>query len=200
MTFDTLLNRLTANPPLRLIALAGPPASGKTSLAEKLAQAMGPGVQALPMDGFHLDNDRLRELDLLHRKGAPQTFDATGFLSAVDALSRGRLKTWPGFDRDADAVVPDAISLTLTAKTFVIEGNYLLLKQPIWQDLRRYWDRAVWLDVEEAVLRRRLVQRWLDQGLSEEAAKTRAEGNDLVNATLIIDQSDRENAITYTPA
>lgn len=200
MTFDTLLNSLTTNPPLRLIALAGPPASGKTSLAAKLAQAMGPGVQALPMDGFHLDNDRLRALDLLHRKGAPETFDATGFLSAVDALSRGRLKTWPGFDRDADAVVPDAISLTLTAKTFVIEGNYLLLKQPIWQDLRRYWDGAVWLDVEEAVLRRRLVQRWLDQGLSEEAAKTRAEGNDLVNARLIIAQSDRENAITYTAA
>lgn len=200
MTFDTLLNALTTNPPFRLIALAGPPASGKTSLAANLAQAMGPGVQALPMDGFHLDNDRLRALDLLHRKGAPETFDATGFLSAVDALSRGRLKTWPGFDRDADAVVADAISLTTTAKTFVIEGNYLLLKQPIWQDLRRYSDRAVWLDVEEAVLRRRLVQRWLDQGLSEEAAKTRAEGNDLVNARLIIDQSDRENAITYTPA
>jgi pantothenate kinase len=200
MTFDTLLNRLTANPPLRLIALAGPPASGKTSLAAKLAQAMGPGAQALPMDGFHLDNDRLRALDLLHRKGAPETFDARGFLSAVDALSHGRLKTWPGFDRDADAVVPDAISLRLTARTFVIEGNYLLLKQPIWQDLRRYWDRAVWLDIEEAVLHRRLVQRWLDQGLSEEAAKTRAEGNDLVNARLIIAQSDRENAITYTPA
>ena len=200
MTFDTLLNSMTANPPLRLIALVGPPASGKTSLAAKLAQSMGPGVQALPMDGFHLDNDRLRALDLLHRKGAPETFDASGFLSAVDALSRGRLKTWPGFDRDADAVVPDAISLTLTAKTFVIEGNYLLLKQPIWQDLRRYWDRAVWLDVEEAVLRQRLVQRWLDQGLSQEAAKTRAEGNDLVNARLIIEQSDRENAITYTPA
>ena len=200
MTFDALLSSLTPDPPLRLIALAGPPASGKTSLAEKLAAAMGPGVQALPMDGFHLDNATLEARGLLHRKGAPETFDALAFLRAVEALSKGMLETWPGFDRDADAVVPNAFSLTTDAKTFVIEGNYLLLNQPIWRDLRGYWDRAVWLDVEEAVLRQRLIQRWLDQGLSAQAAKARAEGNDMVNARLIADQSTLEDVIRFTPA
>ena len=200
MTFDALISVLMTERPKGLIAVAGPPGSGKTSLSNKLAEAMGPGVQALPMDGFHLDNATLEAQGLLHRKGAPETFDAQGFLDAVTALSEGKLETWPGFDREADSVVPDAIVLAPTATTFLIEGNYLLLNQPVWRDLRRFWDQAIWLDVNETVLRRRLVQRWLDHGLSSEAARARVEDNDMVNARLIVAQSDLEDAVIFANA
>ena len=58
----------------------------------------------------------------------------------------------------------------------------------------------IWLDVDETVLRRRLVQRWLDHGLSSEAAKVRADSNDIVNARLIVAQSDLEQAVIFTNA
>jgi len=49
----------------KLIALAGPPASGKTTLswalADNLSQA-GCSTSVVPMDGFHLDNRVLSDL------------------------------------------------------------------------------------------------------------------------------------------
>ncbi len=63
----------------RLIALAGAPASGKSTLAHALC-ALVPGACVVPMDGFHLDNALLEARGLLARKGAPETFDARGFL------------------------------------------------------------------------------------------------------------------------
>ena len=61
-----------------LIAIGGPPASGKSTLAETLQerlneQSMPCGL--VPMDGFHLDNEILNARGLLSRKGAPETFD-----------------------------------------------------------------------------------------------------------------------------
>lgn len=197
MTFDNLLDLLTRDGPPRLLALAGPPASGKTTLSERLAAALGPRAQALPMDGFHLDNSILTARGLLHRKGAPETFDAAGFLKAIEALSAKSLHVWPGFDRQADCVVPCAIPLNPDTETFVVEGNYLLLNQPVWRDLRGFWGGAVWLSVDEAVLRERLIRRWRDHGLSDADAETRAEGTDMVNARLILAQSDIQDALIF---
>ena len=67
----------------------------------------------------------------------------------------------------------------------VIEGNYLLLDQPPWSGLVRFFDRTLFLAVEREELRRRLVARWLSHGLDPEAARARAEGNDLANADLV---------------
>ncbi|MEL6211103.1 MAG: AAA family ATPase, partial [Pseudomonadota bacterium] len=64
-----------------LVALAGPPGVGKSTVAEAVLTALvGQGISAalVPMDGYHLDNAILRERDLLHRKGAPETFDVHG--------------------------------------------------------------------------------------------------------------------------
>ena len=49
------------------------------------------------------------------------------------------------------------------------------------------WDVALRLDVPLEELRARLVQRWLDHGLSPAEAAARAEGNDLANARRVRD-------------
>ena len=41
------------------IAIAGPPGSGKSSLAAALCTHLGEASCAIPMDGFHLDNSIL---------------------------------------------------------------------------------------------------------------------------------------------
>lgn len=171
------------------LAIAGPPASGKSTTAERLAQALGPVAQVIPMDGFHLDNATLSARGRLHRKGAPDTFDVAGFAAMLTDLRAGTLRTYPTFDRRADATVPEGGRIRAQARIFLIEGNYLLLERDGWRNLAPFWDKTIFLPVAEEVLRARLIQRWLDHGLSQDAARARAEDNDLPNALTVMRES-----------
>ena len=65
-----------------------------------------------------------------------------------------------------------------------------MLDAPFWCDLSKYWDFSVFLDVEPKLLRERLMQRWLDQGLSSDQAKKRVKDNDLVNVETVVSGSN----------
>lgn len=188
---DTLTDHVLAAPrksKRRLVALAGAPGSGKSTLAETLAQALtarGATAQVVPMDGFHLDNRILTALDLLDRKGAPETFDVTGFARLMQALGSDTPVYYPLFDRTRDIAIAGAGHLKDDCDTVIVEGNYLLLDADHWRSLSTFWDVRVRLDVDLPTLRQRLIDRWLDEGLTEHAAVARAEGNDLRNAQLI---------------
>ena len=191
MTPEALATLIMAKPakhPRKVVGVAGPPASGKSTLAGHLATLI-PNTQVVPMDGFHLDNTTLEQMDLLARKGAPQTFDASGFVNLVGRLGRGDALRYPIFDRDRDAVVEDAKELPTTCETVIVEGNYLLLDEAPWTHLGPAFDLTVFLSVDKQVLSQRLLQRWRDQGLSEAAAQARALENDLPNAMTVIDRS-----------
>ena len=172
----------------KLVAVVGPPASGKTTLARVLAEcltAAGCATSVVPMDGFHLDNRILSRLGLMDRKGAPQTFDVEGVVRLCRALPDANRVFYPTFDRDEDFARAGAGMVDASCDCVVVEGNYLLLDAPHWKDLAGLWDVSVRLDVPTEVLRQRLVQRWLDFGLPRDQAERRATGNDLVNAALI---------------
>ena len=89
-----------ANNPARfqsplLVAIAGPPASGKSTLAENLVTSLNRELNAeasvvLPMDGFHLDNVLLDCMDARARKGAPHTFDIDGFTVMLQRVSTSK--------------------------------------------------------------------------------------------------------------
>ncbi len=168
----------------RIIAIAGPPASGKTTLAAQLAARIGRAC-VVAMDGFHRDNEDLERHGLLARKGAPETFDAASFVALVKACRAGGAIAVPTFDRDLDRVVPGGASVAATDETILVEGNYLLLEAAPWSDLAPLWDFTLQIRVPVAILRRRLIDRWLEQGLDEPRAIARAEGNDLVNVQLV---------------
>ena len=84
---DRLLG-LLAETGRRLVAIAGPPGGGKSTLCERLdheLNASRPGVAAIvPMDGYHFDDAILREKGTLARKGAPFTFDVGGLQIRAD--------------------------------------------------------------------------------------------------------------------
>lgn len=173
----------------RLIALAGPPATGKSTLAEALRDhlvAAGDHATVVPMDGFHLDNRILAEKGLLPRKGAPETFDAAGFIALVQRLKAGGDVVIPVFDRARDIAIAGAALVPAAARMVIVEGNYLMLDEAPWRALAPLWDLAIFLDAPETELRARLVRRWLDHGLGAEAALARAEANDLPNARRIL--------------
>ncbi|ABG31802.1 nucleoside/nucleotide kinase family protein [Roseobacter denitrificans] len=184
---EALAARITALPfrnKRRLIALAGPPASGKSTLAEALAERV-PNSCALPMDGFHLDNRILRERGLSARKGAPETFDVAGLAHLLRRLLREDSVVYPLFDRHLDCAVAGAGIAEASATTVIVEGNYLLLDAPEWRDLRPLWDFAVYVSVSSDVLRARLLKRWHDHGFADADAQAKVAQNDMPNAQTI---------------
>ena len=193
MTADiaALLERVLQSPrrqARRVVAIAGPPASGKSTLAAALVAALqqaGVSSQLVPMDGFHLDNRILTARGILDRKGSPPSFDAIGLLRLVQVLGASQELYYPVFDRDRDLSIAGAGHIAPDCDTIVIEGNYLLMDAPIWRDMAGYWDLAIQLTCAEAELEARLTKRWLDQGLTPEAARLRAQSNDMPNARLV---------------
>ncbi|KFE34630.1 AAA family ATPase [Thioclava atlantica] len=169
-----------------VIALVGAPGSGKSHLARELAAGLGAEAAIVAMDGFHRDNDWLDAQGLRHVKGAPETFDTQGFHDLLAALKSTREDMpVPGFDRDADAVVPGAVTVPGQARYLIVEGNYLLLTRPGWRELYPLFDLSVRIDVPEEELRARLNGRWREQGLDLAEIRRRVEENDLPNGRVI---------------
>src|SRR5262245_21000518 len=119
-----------------LLGLTGPPGVGKSALAEALVRAFEAAYGAeravvVGMDGFHLRQAELRRLRHEHVKGAPETFDADGFISLLRRLRDPRsLVAAPAFDRSAEEPVPGVVSVRPSHRLVVVEGNYLLLDGP----------------------------------------------------------------------
>lgn len=172
-----------------LLAIAGPPASGKSSLAEALCREFDQkarGAVVLPMDGFHLDNDVLDAKSLRAVKGSPASFDADAFIDMVRKIKKGQHVFAPLFDRTLDLSKAGAIEIS-DQRLIIIEGNYLLFDQAPWRELAQYWDISSRLNPPLEEIHKRCIERWIAHGHSEEEAKARAKNNDLVNARLIMD-------------
>jgi fructokinase len=198
VTVDRIAARVLALPqaaPRLRIAIAGPPGAGKSTFAAALVERLGPAAALVPMDGFHLDNAVLSARGLLARKGAPETFDALGFVRMVERLGQDADVVIPGFDRARDIAVAGAAVVGADARIAVVEGNYLLLDREPWAQLAPLWDLSVMIAPPEAVLEARLVRRWIDHGLPETDATARARGNDMANARTVLSHSHAADAV-----
>lgn len=190
-----LASREAKRPTRFIVAIAGAPAAGKSTLAEALcaeinALSASELCAVVPMDGFHYDNAILDVRGDRARKGAPHTFDAAGFKSLLLRLKQedGDIAI-PVFDRAQDLARAGAALVTSQHQILLVEGNYLLLDQPVWRDLRQYFDLSLFLNVPFSTLEQRLIQRWLDHGADVDAARKRALSNDIPNAQTVTQQS-----------
>ena len=177
----------------KLIAIAGAPGSGKSTVAEVLNRLLredGKTSAVVPMDGFHLDNAVLDARGLRKRKGAPETFDGAGFCNLVKRIAtEGADIVYPVFDRSRDIAIAGAAVLSKDVEYVLFEGNYLALNGDPWGQLAQYWTSSVWIDAPIDELERRLMQRWFDEGLSETDARIKVGENDLPNAKFVQDNS-----------
>lgn len=179
-----------------IIAVAGPPAAGKSTLAELLVEDLnGPGQSKavlVPMDGFHLDNSALDAMGLRHRKGAPQTFDAEGFAALVRQIADRETDIfYPTFDRTQDKTIANSASVSTDTDIVVVEGNYLLLKEQPWASLEPFFDLTIFVKPDVDLLQARLIERWRHYGFEEDAALEKAMGNDIPNAIYVLENSSR---------
>ena len=176
-----------------MVAIAGAPASGKSTLSANLRDeltAMGVPSVVVPMDGFHFDDIVLNQRGHRPRKGAPFTFDVAGFESLLKRIRAGESEiAIPVFDRKLELSRNAAGIVDDQAKVILIEGNYLLLDQAPWNRLRPLFDYTVFLSVPLEELGRRLVQRWLDHGFDMAYATNWIASNDLPNIKEVIAHS-----------
>ena len=170
-----------------LLGLAGAPGAGKSTLAGTIAEALGDAARLVPMDGFHLADAELVRLGRRERKGAIDTFDAAGYVALLRRLRdpAEHLVYAPEFRREIEEPIAGAIAVPRDVPLVVTEGNYLLVTDGHWAEVRALLDEAWYLDLNEETRLARLTQRHLDYGMSQEAARAMSLGSDQRNAELV---------------
>lgn len=185
---DAIRKRKATHDGQLVVAIAGPPGSGKTTLADDLLSALENAV-VVAMDGYHLDNRVLEDRGLKDRKGAPETFDAVGLFCLLERLRSGHEVIAPIFDRKLDLSRAGAVVVGPETGIILVEGNYLLLDEKPWSDMHQFWDMTVMIDIPMDVLKERLIHRWLVHGESVETANRKAAKNDIPNAERVVAHS-----------
>lgn len=179
----------------RIVAIAGPPGAGKSTLAESLKErinATRPGLaDILPMDGYHFDDAVLNARGHRPRKGAPHTFDLDGFRAMLERLKAddGRDVAVPVFDRAIEIARAGGRIIAAGTRIILAEGNYLLLDEPGWRDLAPLFDLTVMAEAAEDVLTARLTGRWEGFGYTPDMLREKMGGNDLPNLRLVLSRS-----------
>lgn len=187
--------------------LVAPPGAGKSTLAKFLEQLsrersneVDP-IRALPMDGYHFtaaymnittierDGEQVLMRDV---KGAPETFDVD---LLVDKIREARQEgtNWNIYDRKIHDILPDYWSVE--EDILLIEGNYLLLKEAGWTNVRVLGDYSVFIDAEPELLRERLISRKVAGGKSREEAEAFYNFSDSKNIERVLKNSARADEI-----
>lgn len=171
-----------------LVAIAGPPASGKSTLAERLAadlDAAGIETRFCPMDGFHMTNAQLSEQGLRDFKGRIDTFDADAFVAAVRRLTERCPSWWPLYSRQRHEPIPEGTRISGTERVLVIEGNYVLASAEPWATAATGFDLRIFAEAPDELLRERLMARHQKSGRSQKEALEKIDRTDMPNAQTI---------------
>ena len=189
--------RLATGGTRRILGLTGAPGAGKSGLAEALVDAVAPDALLVPMDGFHLSQAELVRLGRQDRKGAPDTFDAAGYVALLRRLrDPGEALVYaPQFRRDIEESIAGAIAIPRRVPLIVTEGNYLLLEEEPWTALSDLLDEVWYLDPGEELRVERLIARHVAYGKPPAAARAWSLGSDQRNADLVELTRDRADRI-----
>lgn len=195
-----------------LVMLAAPPGAGKSTLVsflEKLSRENDDitDLQAIGMDGFHRRQEYLlshttirdgKEVKMVEIKGAPVTFDLEKLTAAIKKVSSGEDTFWPIYDRHLHNPVDDAIHIT--KDIVLLEGNYLLLDMDGWNRLRDMADYTISITANEAMLRKRLIDRKMKSGNDIESATRFVDYSDMANVRLCLEKTVKADIVLEASA
>lgn len=170
------------------IGIVGKPGAGKSTLTSYLMEMLPKDYASLvPMDGYHLSNQQLKNLGLLDRKGAINTFDTNGYVNLLKRINSEIDKDiyFPIFHRNIEeSYAADGVVYAKT-KLVITEGNYLLASEGGWEQVAPEIDEIWYLKINDELRLERLIKRHQEFGKDLRAAEAWARGTDEVNARLI---------------
>lgn len=181
-----------------VVFLAAPPATGKSTLAcflSWLAKEESISLQALGLDGFHFHQDYLnshtlmwdgKEILMRTVKGCAETFDAPKFTETMVRINEPGV-CFPAYSRQIHDVIEEVV--LVDGDILLIEGNWLLLNRPEWQEAREYADETVMIMANPNQLKDRLINRKVQGGLSRKDAQAFYEKSDAINIRTVLDES-----------
>ncbi|GAA3355552.1 nucleoside/nucleotide kinase family protein [Saccharopolyspora gregorii] len=190
VALDELVRRaraLAADGPRRVLGITGAPGAGKGTVADAVLAELGPAAVLVPMDGFHLAEAELRRLGRHDRKGAPDTFDAAGYVALLRRIrdQGGETVYAPEFHREVEESYAGSIAVHPETPLVITEGNYLLLDSPPWDGVRELLDESWFLAPDDGERLSRLIARHVRYGRSPAEARDWVLRSDERNADLV---------------
>jgi pantothenate kinase len=182
----------------KILGIAGAPGAGKSTLAALVTAELGGLAVQVPMDGLHLADVELTRIGRRAWKGAPDTFDGFGYLALLRRLrspAAGEVVYAPAFERTIEQPIAGSIPVDPSVPLVVTEGNYLLLDQPPWPQVRDLLDETWFVEIDDEVRVDRLIRRHIEFGKTPEQAAEWVARLDEGNARLIAATRDRADLI-----
>ena len=171
-----------------ILGIIGLPGAGKSTLTDWLKKQLAEKIVVIPMDGFHLANNQLKRLGRLQRKGAPDTFDVSGYHALLHRVKQAYQQETvyaPSFHREIEESIAGEIAVPADTRLIITEGNYLLSEEHGWAATPSFLDRTWFIHVAEPQRLRQLKRRHMEFGRSEQEAEQWIATTDQPNAELI---------------
>ncbi len=166
-----------------VVAIAGPPGSGKSSIALVLQGFLKKrhlNALVLPLDGFHRKNSDLMahttrigkmKVSLYDIKGAKETYNTPHLMECMEKLRSGEVFYWPLYSRSLHEPVEKGILVNGEVDLYIVEGNYLLLKSEPWNRLSPHFCLKIFIRSRKRFLKRGIISRKMKGGFSRIEAR-----------------------------
>ena len=148
-----------------VVGVAGPPGSGKTTIARVVAAALGPRALQVSMDDFYLSKGE-RDAKGLRFRGGPGSHDLTMLVGVLDDVRAQRTPvTIPRYDTHADDRA-EPRRLERAPRPLILDGYFLGYDGDGYADVLERLDVLAFLDVDIETARTRRFER--EQALRDE--------------------------------
>lgn len=185
-----------------LLGITGAPGGGKSTLAQAVADELGGRAVLVGMDGFHLAQAELVRLGRRDRMGALDTFDGAGYVTLLRRLRAASedVVYAPEFRRSIEEPIAGAVAVRSDVPLVITEGNYLLVDQGPWAEVRSLLDETWYVVQDEETRLRRLIARHVEFGKTPDFAREWVMRSDQRNAELIETTRARADAVVHIGA
>lgn len=156
-----------------IIGIAGSVAAGKSTTARVLKALLArwpntPKVDLVTTDGFLLPNAELTRLNLMERKGFPESYDTQALLHFLADIKAGKRNvSAPVYSHLVYDVVPGETVTVDRPDILIVEGLNVLQPARMPRDgkaipfVSDYFDFSIYVDAEEALLHSWYVRRFM---------------------------------------